>query len=161
MPRILVTGMSGVGKSTALTELARRRHRVVETDDDSWWTEVVTSADGPERVWREDRIAALLSGHRDDAGALFVSGTVRNQGRFYPRFDAVVLLSAPLDVMLDRIASRTTNDFGRSNEERDRIVRDAAAVEPLLRAGATAEIDTRVPLEEVVLELERIAGVSP
>jgi hypothetical protein len=34
---------------------------------------------------------------------------------------------------------------------------NTAAVEPLLRAGATAEIDTRLPPEEVADELERIA----
>jgi hypothetical protein len=33
----------------------------------------------------------------------------------------------------------------------------SAAVEPLLRAGATAEIDTRLPPQEVADELERIA----
>lgn len=41
-----------------------------------------------------------------------MSGTVSNQGRFYDRFDAVVLLSAPADVLLDRISSRATNDYG-------------------------------------------------
>jgi dephospho-CoA kinase len=35
---------------------------------------------------------------------------MRNQGRFYDRFDAVVLLSAPAEVILDRIARRTTHD---------------------------------------------------
>jgi hypothetical protein len=35
---------------------------------------------------------------------------------------------------------------------------NTAAVEPLLRAGATAEIDTRLPPEEVADELERIAS---
>jgi hypothetical protein len=37
---------------------------------------------------------------------------VANQGRFYDRFDAVVLLSAPADVILERIEARTTNTFG-------------------------------------------------
>jgi dephospho-CoA kinase len=32
MTTILVTGMSGTGKSTALAALARRGHRVVDTD---------------------------------------------------------------------------------------------------------------------------------
>jgi hypothetical protein len=41
--------------------------------------------------------------------------------------------------------------------ERKRILHDLATVEPRLRAGATAEIDTRAPLDEVVDALERIA----
>ena len=40
---------------------------------------------------------------------------------------------------------------------RDRILSDLAKAEPLLRAGATAEIDTRTPLDDVVDALESIA----
>jgi hypothetical protein len=87
-----------------------------------------------------------------------VSGCVANQGKFYPRFDAVVLLSAPADVILERVAGRSTNDFGKTDSEREQILGDLAAVEPLLRRGATAEIDTRTPLAEVVDALERIAS---
>jgi hypothetical protein len=46
--------------------------------------------------------------------------------------------------------------FGKSDAERYRMLHDVATVEPLLRAGATAEIDTRAPLDEVVDALERI-----
>ena len=149
--------MSGTGKSAALAELARRGHRVVDTDYDGW-TESAPTADGArvEQLWREERIDALLSGH--DEGALFVSGCVRNQVRFYPRFDAVVLLTAPADVILARVAARDSNDYGKTAAERDLIADDLANVEPLLRAGATAEIDTRAPLEDVVDALERIAA---
>jgi dephospho-CoA kinase len=153
---VLVTGMSGTGKSSALAELARRGHRVVDTDYGGW-TDDVPSADGrgSERLWREDRMAELLADHDD--GVLFVSGCVANQGRFYPHFDAVVLLSAPASLIVERVAGRSTNDYGKSDAERELILHDLAAVEPLLRAGATAEIDTRAPLSEVVDELERIA----
>jgi dephospho-CoA kinase len=156
---VLVTGMSGTGKSAALAELARRGHRVVDTDYGEW-TEHKPSLDGREheRVWREDRIGALLREHED--GVLFVSGCVPNQGRFYPRFDAVVLLSAPVDLILERVALRDTNEYGKTDAERDLIVEDVTTVEPLLRAGATAEIDTRASLGEVVDALERIAAES-
>jgi dephospho-CoA kinase len=150
---VLVTGMSGTGKSAALRELERRGHQVVDTDYGDW-----IDASRPEPLWREDRIAALLDEHAE--GTLFVAGCVANQGRFYPRFDAVVVLSAPLEVILERVAARESNDFGKSDEERARIVRDVETVEPLLRAGATAEIDTQVPLSEVVSDLERIAAAT-
>ena len=150
MAAVLVTGMSGTGKSTVLAELARRGHRVVDTDYGDWIEE------GSERLWREDRIDALLT-ERDER-VLFVSGCVPNQGKFYARFDAVVLLSAPADVIVERVRTRDTNDYGKSDAERESILRDLAAVEPLLRAGATAEIDTRVSPAEVADELERIAN---
>ena len=155
MRKILITGMSGTGKSTALTELRRRGFDVVDTDDPGWteWSD-----DDGGYVWREDRMAQLLS--RDDGPTLFVSGTVSNQGRFYPRFDAVVLLSAPAEVLLDRVARRTTNDYGKSSAERDMILHHLATVEPLLRAACTHELDATRPLEDVVADLLAIASAS-
>jgi adenylate kinase family enzyme len=150
--------MSGTGKSTALAELARRGHRVVDTDYGDWCEDVPHSERGSEQLWREDRIGALLAEPTD--GALFVSGCVANQGRFYSRFGAIVLLSVPEDVLLDRVASRRTTDYGKADVERALILSDLRAVEPLLRTGATAEIDTRKPVHEVADLLESIAGVS-
>jgi dephospho-CoA kinase len=153
---VLVTGMSGTGKSAALTELGRRGHRVVDTDYGAYSEEVWSpDASGYEHRWREDRIGALLDGH--DNGVLFISGCVSNQAKFYPRFEAVVLLTAPAKVILERVAGRESNAFGKRDGERDRILDDLAKVEPLLRASATAEIDTRAPLDEVVDALESIA----
>ncbi len=74
-----------------------------------------------------------------------------------PRFDAVVLLSAPADVIFERVARRESNTVGKRDAERERILDDLGNVEPLLRAGTTGEIDTCTPLDEVVDALERIA----
>src|SRR5882724_8173987 len=113
--KVLITGMSGTGKSSALVELGKRGHRVVDTDSERW-SRWVTLPDGSrDWVWREAEMADLLDGHR--GGALFVAGCKSNQGRFYPRFDHVVLLSAPLEVMLQRIAQRENNRYGKTSEE--------------------------------------------
>ena len=146
-----MTGMSGVGKSTALAELATRGFQVVETDDAPWseWSD----AEGG-YVWREDLISELLS--RDDASTLFVSGTVSNQGRFYSQFDAVVLLSAPVDVLLRRIETRTGNQYGKTAEERALILSQIAEVEPLLRATCTHELDAAQSIDHVVAQLAEI-----
>jgi dephospho-CoA kinase len=155
---VLVTGMSGTGKSAVLAELARRGHRVVDTDYGDWVEDVRTADGGSERLWREDRMGALLAERA--AGTLFVSGCVANQGTFYGRFSAVVLLSAPVAVILERVASRRTNDFGKTEVERELILNDIRAIEPLLRAGATAEIDARRPVDEIADALESIAARS-
>jgi shikimate kinase len=148
MRRVLLTGMSGTGKSSALVELGKLGFEVVDTDEPGWtrWSE---REDG--YVWREDRIAELLA--RDTGPSLYVSGTVSNQGRFYSRFDAVVLLSAPAEVLLRRIESRTTNAYGKTREERDLILCHLAEVEPLLRKTCTHEIDATQPLATVVEQL--------
>ena len=161
MSRVLVTGMSGTGKSAALAELGRRGYRVVETDEPGWceYREYVEPSDELHRgewLWVEERIAELLDS--DDARSLFVEGCVRNQAKFYDRFDAVVLLSAPVDVILDRVARRTTNDYGKTPLERAMIVDDLVRVEPLLRETCTHELDASRPLDDVVADLITIAS---
>jgi dephospho-CoA kinase len=159
MKRVLLTGMSGVGKSTVIAELASLGYRAVDIDDPAWSEyRSIPRAPGmpPERewVWRENLVRDLLT--RDEAGPLFVSGCASNQGQFYGLFDHVVLLSAPVDVMLERLATRTTNSFGKSAEERAKILDDRENVEPLLRLRATAEVDTSAPLDEVVAAVLRL-----
>ncbi|MGB7982619.1 MAG: hypothetical protein WCF36_17700 [Candidatus Nanopelagicales bacterium] len=80
---------------------------------------------------------------------IVVSGTVSNQGRFYDRFEHVVLLSAPVDVLLERVSGRTNNPYGREPDQQAEIVRYVATVEPLLRRGATLEHDGRRPPAEL------------
>ncbi|MGY1608410.1 AAA family ATPase [Geodermatophilus sp. SYSU D00700] len=137
MARVLVTGMSGAGKTTLLDELRRRGHRTVDTDDDGW--------ELPDRTWDEPRMSRLLDTHPD----VVVSGTVENQGRFYDRFEHVVLLSAPLPVLLERVRTRTGNPYGRTLEDRAEIAPNLAEVEPLLRRGAGLELDGRRPVAEL------------
>jgi hypothetical protein len=153
--------MSGTGKSSALAELGRRGYRVVDTDDPGW-REYRADVESPDPVhrgewlWVEERITRLMDS--DGGRPLFVQGCVRNQSKFYDRFDAVVLLSAPAEVILDRIARRTTNDYGKTPVERAMILDDLAQVEPLLRAGCTHELDASRPLDDVVADLIAIAS---
>jgi shikimate kinase len=143
--------MSGVGKSTALAELAKLGFDVVDTDEPGW-TEWSDEEGG--YIWREDRLSDLLA--RARTATLYVSGTVSNQGRFYSQFDAVVLLSAPADVLVRRIGARTTNPYGKSDAERSEILANVVEVEPLLRATCTHEIDATNSVGEVVARLVTI-----
>ena len=151
MRRVLVTGMSGAGKSSALAELARLGFRVVDTDEPGWseWSD----EDGG-YVWREGPIARLLAG--EDGPSLYVSGTVSNQVRFYPQFDEVVLLSAPRQVLLERIDARTLNPYGKAGAQREMVLRDLVEVEPRLRQTCTVEIDAAQPLSAVVAQLAQL-----
>jgi shikimate kinase len=111
---------------------------------------------GQDWVWREDRIDELLS--TEDAKVLFVSGCPPNQATFYPRFDHVVLLTAPVDVIIERLAKRTTNPYGKRPEEVARVLNLMRTIEPLLRRGAGHVIDTSAPLDRVVAQLIRFVG---
>lgn len=118
------------------------------TIDIDRWSHWVTQPDGSsDWVWRERAITDLLTGHSE--GSLFVAGCKTNQGRFYPLFDHIVLLGAPADALLARIAARTNNPYGKRPEKPNAILNNLALVEPLLRATATAKIDTSAPIKQV------------
>jgi shikimate kinase len=142
MSHVLVTGMSGTGKTTLLQELARRGHQTVDTDYGNW---------------DEARMAALLAGSQ----SLVVSGTVENQRHFYDRFAAVVLLSAPVDVLIARVGTRTNNPYGNAETEQSLIRQHVLDIEPLIRRSASLELDGRRPVSELADEVERLLVATP
>ena len=148
MRRILLTGMSDTGKSTIIAELAARGFVAVETDGD--WSH--TASDG-EWLWIR-RIDELLA--TEYADVLLIGGTASNQVRFYRRFDYIILLSAPADVIARRLATRPNNRFGKQPDELARVLDNLAVVEPMLRQAATHEIVTSRALDEMVGEIVRL-----
>jgi dephospho-CoA kinase len=157
MAIIFITGMSGVGKSTLLAELARRGEDVVDSDSAGLVLEVHdASGQAIDHVWDRQKVTQLL----DSVGAknLFLAGCVSNQGMFYDRFSAVVLITVDRDVLLHRIASRTSNEYGKDGPERAAIIADLELVEPLLRATVTTELDGELPVTVLADRVQALAS---
>jgi dephospho-CoA kinase len=135
--RVLLTGMSGTGKSSVIRELGALGYKAVDTDDG--WCEQLP---GGRQRWREDAIARLLD--TEDADVLFIAGCEENQVRFHPRFDLIILLSAPAPAMIERLSARTGNPYGKVPGDMDRILGDLAAVsrycgrQPITRSGRSS-----------------------
>jgi dephospho-CoA kinase len=143
--------MSGTGKTAVVRALTALGYRAIDTDDG--WCEV--QADGRQR-WREDAIEELLAA--EDADVLFVPGCEENQVQFHARFDHIVLLSAPVETLVERLSTRTTNAFGKAPDELRRVLDDVHTVEPLLRRVADHDVRTTLPLDEVVTTVLRLVG---
>jgi dephospho-CoA kinase len=147
---VLLTGMSGMGTTSVLEELASRGYRTIDTDYGGWQ---VPSADGSELVFDDERMRALFA--EPPAAPVFLAGCVSNQGEF--PFDAVVLLSAPEDVILRRVQERTNNPYGSTADDRCEISRNLRDVEPLLRASCDLELDATRPISELADDVEALA----
>lgn len=157
MTTVLVTGMSGTGKSTVMSILRQRGHAVAETDEPGWCVPEDGDWSSPDQswIWDEQRIASLLDDH--SSKHLFIDGCRSNQGQFYDRFDHIVAFTAPIEVMLDRVTSRSRNPFGGSAEERDQITHDKLEFEPMILRGADIVIDTSSTRpEEIADRLEAL-----
>lgn len=164
MKRILLTGMSGTGKSTVIGELAVLGFKAVDLDTSefSHWIDVEPDrskyelpALGKDWVWRVDRVERLLE--KEDTDVLFVSGCAENMTALLPRFDHIVLLTAPAQVLAERLRTRSNNPFGRLPEELTQVMALMESVEPLLRKVADAEIDTTLELRQTVTRVLALA----
>ena len=164
MKRVLLTGMSGTGKSSLICELEARGYKAIDFDCDEWseWVDYIPTPGEPgspvkpdkDWLWREDRIRHLLA--QEDADILFVSGCAQNMVQFYAQFDHIILLSAPADVIVKRLATRTNNPYGKHPDEVARVLSLVQTIEPLLRQRAGHEIDTSAPLPQVVETVLRL-----
>lgn len=152
--RVLVTGMSGTGKSTLLSELASRGYVTVDVDEPALG--LTYPRDGGELAWNVEAIRALLS--RTTASTLFLAGCSDEQAELYAEFDYIVLLSAPPETLRERLAARVGNDYGKSPQQLAAVLRYVETVEPLLRSRADLEVVTTMKVDCVAnIILEHLA----
>jgi dephospho-CoA kinase len=138
--RVLLTGMSGTGKSTLVRELQRRGYAAHDADDGF----AEPRADG-RWGWRADEVAGLLADAPDRL--LFFAGCSEEQAAL--PFDYRVLLTAPRSVLVQRLRTRTGNAYGRDDSELRQVLADLVEVEPLLRRSADLVLTTTAPPAEI------------
>ena len=145
MKRVLITGMSGTGKSSLLHELAARGYRTVDTDYGDYFQVV----DG-ERLWREDRISALLSSAPDELpGALFARARPATRSSSTPASTTSCCSAHRPRSWPDGWPREPPTLTGRIPPSLPRHSSTKQTVEPLLRASATLEVVTTVPVTRV------------
>jgi shikimate kinase len=147
--RVLLTGMSGTGKSALVAELRRRGYPAHDADDG--FSE--PRADG-RWGWRIDLVAELLARAPDHV--LFFAGCSEEQAEL--PFDYRVLLTAPRSVLVQRLRTRANNAYGRDDRELAQVLADLEEVEPLLRRSADLVLTSTAPTAEIAdVLLRRIA----
>ena len=139
--------MSGVGKSALVEELKARGYPAYDADDDGFSE---PRADG-RWGWRQEMVAGLLAESPDPL--LFFAGCSEEQASL--PFDYRVLLTAPPPVLIERLRTRTSNEYGSTDAEVSQILGDLAEIEPLLRRSADLILSTMTPPAQVADELLR------
>src|SRR3954468_14390811 len=147
--RVLLTGMSGTGKSSLVRELRRRGYDAHDADEGF----AEPRADG-RWGWRADLVAELLA--RAPDRLLFFAGCSEEQAGL--PFECRVLLTAPRPVLVERLRTREGNSYGRDGDELAQVLADLDEVEPWLRRSADLVLTTTAPTSEIADVLLRRIG---
>lgn len=159
---IYVTGVPGAGKSAVRRELKRLGQFAVGTDEDGLASffdaadrmvpvnEAVDSAAWrSQHTWRivPSRLDELIGANADDR--VFVCGSAANEGEVWDRFAAVVALIVDEPTVHARLEARADNNFGKSLDERTKIVGWLRGYEDSFASYGALIVDARRSIGEV------------
>ena len=160
MPRYLITGRGGVGKTTVAAELQRRGLPGFDGDripGMSRWEDAKTGqpiAVDDEGIidftkvawnWNGDVLRAFLATH----DPVFLCASSSNQLEFYPLFDQIFILTLDDATHMRRLSTRTNNTYGKHPvTQREIIKRHHQLVAQAVARGAIT-IDASQPVVKV------------
>jgi hypothetical protein len=164
MSAVLITGLSGAGKSTIAEVLARRGLASIDSDADPLLARsvdsdgnVVEDLSDPDFAWLARHSWEWDPARLDEliraAGpvTLYVCGGADNELELADRFTRVFLLEMDEATMLARLDSPSRhNDWGRIGDTREYLRRRLPGHQDRLRAFGAIPIDARRPLDQVV-----------
>jgi hypothetical protein len=165
---VYVTGVPGSGKSTICAELRARGYDARDADDGiSGW---FRRADGIEVPWTlhrghrtpdwyaahdcrysVPRLTQLATLHRDRLW--FLCGYAANEDEIWHLVDQAFLLHVDRSTLMQRLASRTSNTFGKSAHELKKELEWHAVDEEHARQRGMTLLDATRPVTEIVDEL--------
>jgi len=164
MSAVLITGMSGAGKSTIAEVLARRGLASLDADNDPLLARsvdrdgnVVEDTAVPDFAWLARHSWAWDPARLDELiraaapATLYVCGGAANELELADRFTHMFLLEMNEPTMLARLdAPSRDNHWGRIGDTREYLRRRLPGHQDRLRAFAAIPIDARQPLDHVV-----------
>ena len=87
---------------------------------------------------------------RADDQLVFLCGSTANEHEVWDLFYRVIYLTIDEQTLRDRLASRTSNDFGKAPEELEAILEWHKVAEGEYRRFGAVIVDATAPLPEVV-----------
>lgn len=153
----LIEGVSGTGKTSVYHELVRRGYAAINGDrdlrqrTDPTGGEMPIASSSPEikhasNLWDVEKVRRLAA--NQDEEVTFFCGGSRNFNEFIDLFDEIFTLDVDVDTLNQRLDNRPDDDWGKSKDERELILRLHASKEDLPNSDII--IDATQPLVRVV-----------
>lgn len=176
MALFLVSGTAGTGKSQVCCALKERGYEAYDTDDDglAYWQHNTTGYIHPKSsVKSHQRTAEFLAEHswnvpREDVEELarqatskpiFICGSLTNEDKLHDLFEKVFALYVDDETLKHRLATRTTNDWGKQPHELQRTLEHHHKAYQSHKQKGDIIIDATRPLNAVVDDILAAAGL--
>lgn len=157
-----VAGLSGTGKSTIVQEMQRAGELAWDGDDFSCWRdrqtgEAVAAPPGgrhdgwlARHAWVIDPASVRTCRGIAEDRIGYLAGGCENEPDVWHLFDTVVYLVTDDDTIRRRLAARTENDFGKTDEELAMVLGWNAVLEAHYRSAGAVVVDAGQPLAQVI-----------
>jgi hypothetical protein len=167
MSLVRIVGVPGTGKTTVCEGLEARGYMSRDIDRDGFAIPVDNSTGAlaktiePTAEWHSQHSwrLNLYKVHRlrilSDNALAFLCGTVTDDSRLWDQFDMNIALLANEATIAHRLAARTNHTFGKSQQERDLVLRNMAGKNEQYRMMGAVLIDSTRPVEAVIDEVIR------
>lgn len=166
--KILITGISGSGKSTIITELAQKGHQTIDLDTSNTciWVNKKTGEEafyqeGAGPLWIEEhrwqvvphKLVSLMSSFSEEKD-IYVSGKVARKqlNEMVEIFDVIYLLKPHNTIIDERLSTRTSNvnNFAKTKEEIEVITKNRDKFEKACLEAGAISLENQGSLEEVI-----------
>lgn len=168
MALIYVTGAPGAGKSTIQHELSLRGYTAYDLDDKRFGGpcnnatgEAVTMPPIDQRTpewfdtheWRISRSAVETLKQDSINKVVYLCGVATTDNLVWDLFDKIFYLKIDEQTLHDRIATRETNDFGKTQHELERILARYHGAEATIESRGAIAIDANGSLDDVIAKI--------
>lgn len=163
----LITGVAGTGKSTILEELVSRGYEAYGVDEHGFahWhnnqtgyvypkSSVKTHHRTPEFIknhtWKISRKMVEDLVKKTEGRTVFLCGVASNDEEIWDLFTRIFALVLDEATLKHRLATRTTNDYGKTKHELEQTLEQVATSKDLYKKYNYIKIDATQPVNTIV-----------
>lgn len=176
MSLFLVSGTAGTGKSQVCRVLKEKGYEAYDTDDDGLarWQHMQTGYIHPkssvkpeqrtpeflnEHSWNVPRQYVEELAHKASDKPIFLCGSLGNESELHDLFTRVFALYVDDETLKHRLATRTTNDWGKQPHELQQTLRHHHEAYKNYDSSNSVIVDATKPLDRVVNDIITQAGL--